>query len=88
MCRVAVSNDCVSKFNELKLGKSLKYIIYALNDRKTEVVVVKDSSEDSVSNPDDLHALYESFLANLPEADCRYAVYDFAYELAAGEGKR
>lgn len=30
---------------------------------------------------------YEDFIADLPEAECRWAVYDFEFELP-GEGKR
>ncbi|KAJ8104327.1 hypothetical protein POJ06DRAFT_191319 [Lipomyces tetrasporus] len=75
---VAVSNDCQTAFQELKLGKSLKFIIFALNDSKTEIVVAEKSSDPS----------YDEFIANLPENDCRYAVYDFEYELAGNEGKR
>ncbi|KAK9246422.1 cofilin [Lipomyces tetrasporus] len=66
LVRVAVNSDCQSAFQELKLIKSLKFIIFALNDSKTEIV----------------------FIAELPENDCRYAVYDFEYELAGNEGNR
>lgn len=62
----------------MKLGKKAKFVIYALNDKKTEIVV-KETSAD---------ADYDSFLEALPENDCRYAVYDFEYELSNGEGKR
>ncbi|KAK9364658.1 hypothetical protein V1509DRAFT_572579 [Lipomyces kononenkoae] len=75
---VAVNNECLTTFHELKLGKTLKFIIFAVNDTKTEIVVVEKSSDDS----------YDEFLANLPENDCRYAVYDFEYELPGNEGKR
>ncbi|KAK9474594.1 uncharacterized protein V1510DRAFT_411450 [Dipodascopsis tothii] len=75
---VAVSNECQEAFHALKLGKSVKFIIFQLNDTKTEIVVSSKSSD----------ASYDSFLAELPENDCRYAVYDFEYELSGGEGKR
>jgi cofilin len=58
------------------LKKQIKYIIYALNNTKTEVVVHKSSQS----------ADYEEFLADLPETECRWAVYDFEYD--NGEGKR
>jgi len=73
---VAVAPNCVSTFQELKLRKQLKFIIYALNDTKTEVVVHKTSSSFD----------YEEFLGDLPENECRWAVYDFEYD--NGEGKR
>lgn len=75
---VAVHDDALSAFNELKLGKNVKFVIYKISDDKTQIVV-----EEKSSDPD-----YEIFLSKLPENDCRYAVYDFEYELASGEGKR
>ena len=86
--RVSVSPECISKFNELKLGKSVKYIIYKLSDDYKEIVV-----EDSSSDPD-----WETFQNKLLDAKAghkgkvgkgpRYAVYDFQYELEGGEGTR
>ncbi|CDK24231.1 unnamed protein product [Kuraishia capsulata CBS 1993] len=75
---VAVSDDALKAFNELKLGKKIKYIIYKLNDAKTEIVVEKTSADTD----------YDSFLGELPEDECKYAIYDFEYELGKGEGKR
>jgi len=40
---VQVSNDCVTKFNELKLNKKLKFIIYKLSDDYKEIVVEEES---------------------------------------------
>lgn len=86
--RVSVAPECVSKFNELKLGKSIKYIIYKLSDDYKEIVV-----EDSSSDSD-----WESFQNKLLNAKAphkgkegkgpRYAVYDFEWEMESGEGKR
>lgn len=76
---VTATDEVVDSFLDLKLGKTgLKYVIYKLNDKKTEFIV------DIASKDTD----YDSFLENLPENDCRYAVYDFDYEVAPGEGKR
>ncbi|GMM31811.1 cofilin [Martiniozyma asiatica (nom. inval.)] len=75
---VAVSDEALKAFNDLKLGKKYKYIIYALNDSKTEIVVDKTSTS----------ASYDDFVAELPETECKYAIYDFEYEISAGEGKR
>lgn len=62
----------------MKLGKKSKFIIFALNDKKTEIIVEETSTEQS----------YDAFLEKLPENDCKYAVYDFEYEIGGGEGKR
>jgi hypothetical protein len=78
----------VSAFNELKLSKKLKYIIYKLSDDYKEIVV-EDKSDDGN---------WENFREKLVNAKAkhrgndskgpRYAVYDFEYELQTGEGKR
>ncbi|SYW78243.1 probable COF1 - cofilin, actin binding and severing protein [Ustilago bromivora] len=74
---VAVSQECLAQFQELKLGKKIKYIIYTLNQNNTEIVVAKASTSSS----------YDDFIAELPPAECRYAIYDFEYE-KGDEGKR
>ena len=64
---------------ELKLRKKFRYIIYKLNEDNTSIVIEKkvESCEK-----------YENFLGELPEDDCRYAVYDFEFEKSPGEGIR
>jgi len=79
----------MQKFNELKLGKSIKYIIFKLSDDNKEIVV-----EDASENKD-----WDEFREKLVCAKSknkmgketkgpRYAVYDFEYDLASGEGSR
>ena len=74
---VAVNPVCLDTFQELKLKKKHKYIIYTLNKEFTEIVVEKQSSDQS----------YDTFIADLPETECRFAVYDFEFE-KEGAGKR
>ena len=86
--RASVAPECTSKFNELKLGKQIKYIIFKLSDDYKEIVV-----EDYSSDQD-----WESFQNKLLNAKAsfkgkegkgsRYAVYDFQWELPGGEGTR
>lgn len=86
---VSLHPDCVTAFNELKLGKDSKYIIYKLSDDDKEIVVEEKSSE-----PD--WEVFRKTLVNAKTKDKRgnegigprYAVYDFEYELGGGEGKR
>ncbi|MCJ1230408.1 cofilin [Toensbergia leucococca] len=86
---VSVAPECISTFNELKLGKgTIKYIIYKLSDDYKEIVV-----EDSGSDGD--WEVFQNKLMNAKSSHKgkegkgpRYAVYDFEYELEAGEGKR
>jgi len=86
---VVAHEDCISTYSELKQGKKLKYIIFKLSDDRTQIVV-----EDSSTNPD-----WEEFRTKLVDSKsknkagvdgmgCRYAVYDFNYELENGEGQR
>lgn len=44
-CSVSIAPECISTFNELKLNKKLKYIIYKLSDDYKEIVV-EEASED------------------------------------------
>ena len=89
LLRVSVAPECVAAFNELKLGKgTIKYIIYKLSDDYKEIVVEEKSADGD----------WEKFQSKLMNAKAsykgregkgpRYAVYDFAYELEGGEGKR
>ncbi|KAI7898465.1 uncharacterized protein BX663DRAFT_461812 [Cokeromyces recurvatus] len=74
---VAVNDQCLEVYQDLKLRKKYKYIIFKLSDNNQEIVV--DKTSDNLD--------YDSFLADLPPNEPRYAVYDFEYE-KPGEGKR
>ncbi|KAA1469944.1 hypothetical protein DENSPDRAFT_652843 [Dentipellis sp. KUC8613] len=67
---VSVNPDCLSTFQELKLGKKLKYIVFTLSPDNTEIIVEKKSESHE----------YEDFVSDLPEGECRWAVYDFEYQ--------
>ncbi|KAH7321184.1 hypothetical protein B0I35DRAFT_208905 [Stachybotrys elegans] len=84
-----VSQECISAFNELKLAKKYKYIIFKLSDNFKEIVVEETSEQDD----------WESFREKLINATTknrsgavgkgpRYAVYDVEYNLASGDGTR
>jgi len=70
--------ECLEKFQELKQGKKLSYVIYGLSDDKKSIVVLKTSNDKD----------FDKFVAELPEKECRWAVYDFEYTLEGGEGIR
>lgn len=74
---VGVNPDCLQTFQALKLKKEHKYIIFNLNKDFSEIVVEKTSSDTD----------YDAFLADLPETECRWAIYDFEFE-KEGAGKR
>jgi len=67
---VAVNPLCLEKFQELKLGKKYKYIIFKLNDDNTEIVVEKVSQGD-----------YEDFTEDLPPDQCLWGVFDLEYRI-------
>ena len=64
-------------FEDLKSRRS-KYIIYKLSANNKTIEVEKTSTDTD----------YDKFTNDLPENDCRYAVYDFEYEIDPTEGKR
>jgi len=73
---VPVHSDCVTIFQDLKLKKKYRYIIFNLSKDLTEIVVEKTGTES-----------YEEFLEILPEDECRWAIYDFEFEKEDG-GRR
>ena len=74
-----MDDECLTAFQDLKLRKKFRYIVYALNSDSTAIVV-----ERAVENC----SRYEDFVAELPADDCRFAVYDFEFEKSPGEGVR
>uniref|UniRef100_A0A7S0MAT1 ADF-H domain-containing protein n=1 Tax=Cryptomonas curvata TaxID=233186 RepID=A0A7S0MAT1_9CRYP len=76
---VAVSDDCVTVFNDLKLKHDKKYIIFSMNPAMTEIQVLKSSSKD---------ASYEEFVAEFPSGSCRYGVFDVEYTDPKTGGQR
>ncbi|KAF2654750.1 hypothetical protein K491DRAFT_460804 [Lophiostoma macrostomum CBS 122681] len=86
---VSVAPECVQAFNELKLGKDIKWIIYKISDDWKEIVV------EETSTVDDYDAFREKLLTAKSKSKQgkegiggRYAVYDVKYELESGEGTR
>ena len=64
-------------FQELKLKKKYKYILYKLGDNNKSIVPEKKVAE----------ATYDDFVSDLTSGGPRYAVYDFDFE-KPGEGQR
>ncbi|KAJ3054372.1 cofilin [Rhizophlyctis rosea] len=74
---VGVSDEAVNAFQDLKLRKRYRFIIYKMSDDLKEIGVEK-----TVEN-----AEYNDFVKSLPANECRYCVYDFQYD-TSGEGVR
>ena len=45
MCRASVSQECITAFNDLKIGKKYKYIVFKLSDDNREIVVEEASTD-------------------------------------------
>ncbi|KAG8898946.1 cofilin [Tulasnella sp. 403] len=80
MSGVKAHPDCVTTYNELKLRKKYRSIIYKINDKQPEIVVERTMTDADGAD-------YEKFILSLPEDEPRWAVYDFEYSLG-DEGKR
>jgi len=83
---LSVNPECVTAFNELKLGRGgPKYIIYKISDDQKEVVV------DEIGKEADYNIFREKLIAAKEKngkSRPSYAVYDVEFELEGGEGKR
>lgn len=86
---VSVAPECIQAFNELKLGKSTKWIIFKISDDWKEIVVEESSTDGD-------YGVFREKLLNAKSKDRkgkegmggRYAVFDVEYELESGEGTR
>ncbi|KAK9069149.1 hypothetical protein SSX86_013265 [Deinandra increscens subsp. villosa] len=70
---MAVHDECKLKFLELKAKRTFRYIIFKIEEKQKEVIVEK------VGEPTQSH---EDFAADLPAAECRYAVFDYDFVTA------
>mmetsp|Transcript_50597 Transcript_50597/g.94490 ORF Transcript_50597/g.94490 Transcript_50597/m.94490 type:complete len:137 (+) Transcript_50597:80-490(+) len=69
MSGVAVSDECQDKYNEIKMKKEMRYVIFKIQDKKE--IVVESTGPASEK--------YEDFVKKLPEAEPRYALIDYDY---------
>ncbi|KAG6096370.1 hypothetical protein E4U31_005479 [Claviceps sp. LM219 group G6] len=81
--------DCITAYNDLKLSKKYKFIIFKLSDDFKQIVI-EDASTDG-----DWENFREKLINSTTKSKsgavgkgCRYAVYDFEYNLASGDGVR
>ncbi|KAF3025738.1 hypothetical protein G7054_g1762 [Neopestalotiopsis clavispora] len=85
----SVSQECINAFNDLKLAKKSKFIIFKLSDNNREIVVEEASTDGDweVFREKLVNAQHKSKTGAVGKGP-RYAVYDFEYQLASGEGSR
>lgn len=69
-----VNKECTPVFDELKMKKMHRYILYKLNDTMTEIIVDETGARDET---------YDDFknklLAVAERQECRYAVFDLDF---------
>ncbi|RKU47352.1 cofilin [Coniochaeta pulveracea] len=84
-----VSQECVQAFNDLKLSKKYKYIIFKLSDDNKQIVIDEASDDQDWENFREklINATTKSKSGAVGKGP-RYAVYDVEYQLASGEGVR
>jgi cofilin len=79
---VAVADECVARFQELRTARAHRFVVFKVDDSQQRVVVDKVGDRD---------AGFGDLTASLPADDCRYAVYDHDFTVgdataAAGGG--
>ncbi|XP_014668616.1 PREDICTED: actophorin-like isoform X2 [Priapulus caudatus] len=71
---VAVQDECLRVYEDIKLRRRYKYVVYRMSEDDKVIIV------DQLGEPG---ATYEEFVGHLKEAevvhDCRYGVFDFDY---------
>lgn len=70
---VTVSDEVLSKFQLIKKGKSMRYVIYHIKDEKII----------DIEKVGDREASYDDYLNDLTsggQEECRYGLYDIEYE--------
>ncbi|KAL0212779.1 hypothetical protein RCL1_006405 [Eukaryota sp. TZLM3-RCL] len=75
MSGIAIDAECPRIYEELKLGKKHRFIIFRMDSAYRKVVV------ETVGDRD---ANYNDFVSKMPENDSRYAVFDFEFRSADG----
>lgn len=70
MSGISLDGDAVNMFYLIRSKSKYRWVIWKINDGSTEVVI------DKLGDPS---STYTDFLRELPEEDCRYAVYDYAF---------
>jgi hypothetical protein len=77
---VAVSDECKTVFQEIKLGHKYRYVIFRLTEDLKQIVVEKKA---------DVESTYDDFLADMGAAEsqgeCRYAVFDAVFSTKDGQ---
>ena len=83
---VKVSDEIVKLFSEMQLKKDKQYIILKLSKKMDAVEV--HCSGGKVDLAQDQKAAFDEFKVLLDNTECRFAIYDFRFSVAAGERQK
>jgi len=79
---VSVQQECVTAFNDVKLGHKFRYLVYSLTDDLRQIRVLKAAPPNTT---------FDDFVDDLKEAEdkreCRYGVFDAEYKLKDGQNR-
>jgi cofilin len=75
MTAIKVGDDCITAWNDIKIGHKCRYVIFTFSDDFAKVLVEKKA---------DPLKTYDDFLNDLPQHDVRYAVFDFDFKADDG----
>lgn len=67
---IKLSDEAISKWNEIRLHGSFRYILFHFNEQMTEVNMTKIA---------DRNATLDDFYDELPPRGIMYAIYQFSY---------
>lgn len=77
-----VDNECKLAFQDVKLGRKYRYVIFGFNDKDLTTISVLKKAET---------ATYDEFTDELKLAEqtgeCRYAVFDAEYQTPSGQAR-
>ncbi|KAL4425061.1 hypothetical protein ABPG77_001839 [Micractinium sp. CCAP 211/92] len=76
MSGISVTEDAVNLFYLMRLKATYKWALWQVDDSGQSVIIAAVGDKGSS---------WDDFLAALPDADCRYGVYDFDFQTADGQ---
>ncbi|KAJ3389870.1 cofilin [Chytriomyces hyalinus] len=73
---VGADDACVNLFEEMKLRRKYAFIVYKIDGDQIVVDMALTAEESAALGSE---ASYEKFIAQMPEGEGRYGVFDFEY---------
>ncbi|KAJ3228869.1 putative inactive peptidyl-prolyl cis-trans isomerase-like 6 [Chytriomyces hyalinus] len=77
---VGADDACVNLFEEMKLRRKYAFIVYKIDGDQIVVDLALTADEAAALGSE---ASYEKFIAQMPEGEGRYGVFDFEYDTGA-----